>query len=70
MTTKQVESTSAEDEKLAVVREAIRTGKFENRKAYAPIAGELCAIGQLILKEHVALKSHEILLFRSVKYPY
>ena len=33
LTTKQVEIASAEDEELAVVREAIRTGKFENCKA-------------------------------------
>ena len=50
MTTKQVESASAEDKELAELREAIRTGHFENCKAYAPIAGELCVIGQLILR--------------------
>ena len=50
MTTKQVESASAEDKELAELREAIRTGFFENCKAYAPIAGELCVIGQLILR--------------------
>ena len=56
LTTKQVETASADDEELVTVRNVTRTGKFENCKAYAPIAGELCTIRQLALREtHIVL---------------
>ena len=32
------------------LREAIKTGRFEKCKAYSPAAGELCVIGQLVLR--------------------
>ena len=38
------------DEELKALREAIETGRFEKCKAYAPAAGELCVIGQLVLR--------------------
>ena len=38
------------DEELITLREAIKTGRFEKCKAYAPAAGELCVIGQLVLR--------------------
>ena len=38
------------DEELKTLREAIKTGQFEKCKAYAPAAGELCVIGQLVLR--------------------
>jgi len=50
LTTNEVEVESAADPELQTVREAICTGKFENCKSYAPIAGELCAIGKLVLR--------------------
>lgn len=50
MTTKEIEMESARDEELSEVKEAIKTGKFEKCKSYAPIAGELCVIGQLVLR--------------------
>ena len=38
------------DEELKTLRKAIKTGPFEKCKAYAPAAGELCVIGQLVLR--------------------
>jgi len=35
---------------LKALREAIRTGRFEKCKVYAPAAGELCVIRQLVLR--------------------
>nr|XP_058952093.1 uncharacterized protein K02A2.6-like [Pocillopora verrucosa] len=50
LTTREVEEASATDEELKVLREAIKTGRFEKCKNYAPAAGELCVIGQLVLR--------------------
>ena len=50
LTTRKVEEASAVDEELKALREAIKTGRFEKCKAYAPAAGELCVIGQLVLR--------------------
>ena len=50
LTTRKVEEASAVDEELKVLREAIKTGRYEKCKSYAPAAGELCVIGQLGLK--------------------
>ena len=50
MTTREVEVASAEDEELQRVHQALDTGCFDKCKAYAPVAGELCKIGQLILR--------------------
>ena len=50
LTTREVEEASAVDEELKTLREAIKTGRFEKCKAYAPAAGELCVIGQLVLR--------------------
>ena len=41
---------SATDEELIVLRQAIKTGRFDHCKTYAPAAGELCVIGQLVLR--------------------
>ena len=38
------------DEGLKTLREAIETGRYEKCKAYATAAGELCVIGQLVLR--------------------
>jgi len=55
-TTRQVEEASAMDVEMTVLREAIRMGRFEQCKAYAPTAGELCVIGQLVLRgTHIVL---------------
>lgn len=48
--TREVEEASAVDEELIPLREAIKTGRFEKCKAYSPAAGELCVIGQLVLR--------------------
>ena len=50
LTTREVEEESATDEELTVLREAIRTGRFHQCKTNAPTAGELCVIGQLVLR--------------------
>ena len=50
LTTREVEEASAVDEELKALREAIKTGRFEKCTAYAPAAGELCVIGQLVLR--------------------
>ena len=50
LTTLEVEEASAVDEELKTLRVAIKTGRFEKCKAYAPAAGELCVIGQLVLR--------------------
>ncbi|KAJ8344863.1 hypothetical protein SKAU_G00290560 [Synaphobranchus kaupii] len=50
LTTREVEEASASDEELVEVRKAIESGHFEKCTAYAPIASELCVIGQLVLR--------------------
>ena len=50
LTTREVEEASAVDEELIVLREAIKTGRFEKCKAYSPAAGEVCVIRQLVLR--------------------
>ena len=50
MTTHEVEQESAIDDELEHVRRALKTGCFDDCKAYAPIAGELCVIGKLVLR--------------------
>ena len=47
---REVEEASAIDEELKTLSEAIKTGRFEKCKAYAPAAGELCVIEQLVLR--------------------
>ena len=48
ITTREVEETSAVDEELKALREALKTGRLEECKAYAAAAGKLCVIGQLV----------------------
>ena len=50
LTTREVEEASTVDEELKAPREAMKTGRFESCNAYAPAAGELCVIGQLVLR--------------------
>ena len=50
LSTREVEEASATDEELTVLREAIKTGRFDQCKTYALAAGELCVIGQLVLR--------------------
>ncbi|KAJ8363309.1 hypothetical protein SKAU_G00121400 [Synaphobranchus kaupii] len=50
LTTREVEEASATDPELIEVREAIANGRFENCKAYAAIANELCVVGHLVLR--------------------
>ena len=40
--------TSAVDEELKALRKAIKTGRLEECKAYAPAVGEMCVTGQLV----------------------
>lgn len=49
LTTRKVEAALVLDEELKALREAMKTGRFEKCKVYAPAAVELCVIGQLIL---------------------
>ena len=56
LTTREVEEASAMDEELTILKEAIRTGRFKQCKAYAPAAGELCVTGRLVLRgNHIVL---------------
>ncbi|KAF7699154.1 hypothetical protein HF521_003896, partial [Silurus meridionalis] len=50
LTTREVEEASESDSELKEVRLAINNGHYENCKAYAPIANELCCIGHLVLR--------------------
>ena len=50
LTTREIEESSAVDEELIEVRRAIATGQFEKCKQYMAVAGELCVIGQLVLR--------------------
>ncbi|XP_022806486.1 uncharacterized protein LOC111343565 [Stylophora pistillata] len=50
LTTREIEEASEADEELKVMREAIKTCRFEKYKEYAPAAGEPCVIGQLVLR--------------------
>ena len=50
LTTREVEEASAVDEELIALREEVKTGRVEKCKAYSPAAGELCVIGQLVLR--------------------
>ena len=48
ITTGEVEETSAVDEELKALRKAIKTGRLEECKDYAPAAGVQCVIGQIV----------------------
>ena len=50
VTTREFEEISAVDEGLKALRKAIKTGRLEECKAYAPAVGDLCVIGQLVQK--------------------
>ncbi|KAJ8410529.1 hypothetical protein AAFF_G00194330 [Aldrovandia affinis] len=50
LTTREVEEASATDPELIEVRKAITNGRFENCKAYAAVANELCVVGYLVLR--------------------
>ena len=50
LTTREIEEASADDEELRKVRQAMDTGRFDECKPYALVAGELCKIGQLVLR--------------------
>ena len=50
LTTREIEEASAVDEELIEVRKAITTGQFDGCKQYMAVAGELCIIGQLVLR--------------------
>ena len=41
---------SADDEELREARKAIVTGQFEKSRQYMTVAGEMCVIGQLVLR--------------------
>ena len=52
MTTREVEEASAEDEELSAIRNCINGESWDHLvyKQYIPCSGELCTIGQLILR--------------------
>ena len=52
MTTREVEKASAEDEELSAIRKCIDGESWDQLayKQYIPCSGELCTIGQLILR--------------------
>ena len=45
-----IEQMSADDEELKIVRQAIRTGKFQDCKQYAPVANDVSIVGQVVLR--------------------
>ena len=47
---REVEEASAVDEEMKKLRRAVQSGRYEECKAYAPVAGELCVFGQLVLR--------------------
>ena len=55
MNTHNVEQESIIDDELEQVRRALKTGCFDECKAYAPIAGELCVIGKWVLRGTIIL---------------
>ncbi|XP_070560345.1 uncharacterized protein [Ptychodera flava] len=56
LTTREVEEASAVDEEIAKLKIAMKTGRFDKCEQYAPVAGELCTIGQLVLRgTHIVL---------------
>ena len=58
LTTHEIEEASADDEELKEVRKAIATGWFEKCRQYMTEAGELCVIGQLVLRgTHIIIPS-------------
>ena len=52
LTMRQIEEASANDPELDEVRKALKSGNFQKCEKFAPIACELCKIGQLILLEN------------------
>ncbi len=50
LTTREVEEASAADDELKEVRNAVQSSCFDRCQTYAPIAFELCVIGQLVLR--------------------
>lgn len=50
LTTREVEEASENDPELIEVRKATESGHFENCITYAAVAGELCAVGFLVLR--------------------
>ena len=50
LTAREIEEASADDEELKEVRKAIAMGRFEKCRQYMTVAGELCVIGQLVLR--------------------
>ena len=50
LTTREIEEASADDEELSLVRQALEKGRFDTCKQYTLVAGELCMIGQLLLR--------------------
>jgi hypothetical protein len=53
MTAKEIEKISLDDEELSIVRKCINSNNFDVRgisKSYKLISGELCVIGNLVLR--------------------
>ena len=48
---REVEEASAVDEEMKKLRRAVQSGRYEECKAYAPVAGELCVFGQLVMSQ-------------------
>ena len=58
LTAREIEEASADDEELKEVRKAIATGWFEKCRQYMTEVGELCVIGQLVLRgTHIIIPS-------------
>ena len=58
LTAREIEEASADDEELKEVRKAIATDWFEKCRQYMTEAGELCVVGQLVLRgTHIIIPS-------------
>ena len=60
LSTREIEQASAADDELKEVREAINTGRFDKCKPYTAVAGELCIIGQLVLRGTRIVVPHKL----------
>ncbi|PFX23612.1 Transposon Ty3-G Gag-Pol polyprotein [Stylophora pistillata] len=67
LTTREVEEASAANEELKVLREAIKTGRFEKCKEYAPAAGQLCVIGQLVPQANGEVERQNASLMKKIR---
>lgn len=60
LTTREVEEASAADDELRELRNAVQSGCYDKCLTYAPIAYELCVMGQLVLRATRIILPHSL----------